>query len=109
MSKYAELATRAVGLMLWEPNTDPREAWERAGLEVFPHSASAREKGCPKSTFLGFCEEGLVPGASPGTYTRSVLNKGYGLRALAAVRRNPGLLDEDARLWRDRKRREWDQ
>jgi hypothetical protein len=82
MSEYADLAKRAVGLMLWEPGTDPRKAWSRAGEEVFPHSQSAREKGCPKSTFLGLCEEGLVPGAPAGSYTNSRLNKEYGLRAL---------------------------
>ena len=99
MSKYAELATRAVGFMLWEPGTDPREAWRRAGEEVFPNSVSAQEKGCPKSTFLGFCEEGLIPGAPPGSYTRSVLNKEYGIRGLEAVREDPSLLDDDHRLW----------
>lgn len=99
MSKYAELATRAIGLMLWEPGTDPREAWKRAGAEVFPHSLSAQEKGCPKSTFLGFCEEGLIPGAPRGSYTRSILNKEYGLRGLEAVRKNQSLLEDDARLW----------
>lgn len=51
------------------------------------------------STFLGFCEEGLVPGAPPGSYTRSLLNKEYGLRALKALRSDPDLVDDDARLW----------
>jgi len=99
MSKYSELATRAVGLLLWEPGTDPREAWLRAGAVVFPNSVTAREKGCPMSTFLGFCEEGLIPGVPAGSYTRSELNKGYGLRALDAVRRDPSLLNDSDRLW----------
>lgn len=99
MSKYAEMARRAVGLMLWDPEIDPGEAWVRAGEVVFPDSASSQDKGCPKSTFLGFCEEGLIPGAPAGSYTRSVLNKQYGLRALNAVRRNPRLFENEDQLW----------
>ncbi len=99
MSKYADLAKRAVGLMLWEPGADPRKAWSRAGEEVFPHSQSAREKGCPKSTFLGLCEEGLVPGAPAGSYTNSRLNKEYGLRALDALRSDPQLVHDNTKLW----------
>jgi len=99
LSKYSDLAIRAVGLMLWEPGTPPRTAWRRAGEQVFPDSPSAREKGCPMSTFLGLCEEGLVPGAPAGSYTQSVLNKEYALRALQALRSNPKLFDDDAKLW----------
>ena len=92
MPKYAEVATRAVGLMLWAPGTSPRAAWMRAGERVFPDSESSREKGCPMSTFLGLCEEGVVPGALAGSYTRSVLNKEYALRALEALRADPELI-----------------
>lgn len=51
------------------------------------------------STILGLCEEGLVPGAAAGSYTRSVLNKRYGLRALAALRLRPELLEDDTKMW----------
>lgn len=88
MSKYGAVAVRAVGLMLWEPGTPPGEAWASAAERVFPDSPSSREKGCPKSAFLGLCEEGRVAGASPGAYTRSVLNKEYAVRGLEVLRRS---------------------
>jgi hypothetical protein len=76
MAKYGEVATRAVGLLLWEPDTSPADAWESAAARVFPDSPSSREKSCPRSAFLGLCEDGIVTGVSPGAYSRSVLNKG---------------------------------
>lgn len=39
-------------------------------------------------------------GVAPGSYTRSVLNKGYALRALGALRRSPTLAADKGELWR---------
>ena len=99
MTKYGEVATRAVGLLLWEPDTSPVEAWASAAARVFPDSPSSREKGCPKSAFLGLCEEGIVAGVSPGSYTRSVLNKEYAVRGLGALRSLPELATDPRQLW----------
>ncbi|WP_222125188.1 DUF6979 family protein [Paenibacillus xylanexedens] len=41
-----------------------------------------RKKGCPKNTFLGLFEEGLLKGIPSGNYTNSIKNKGYGLKAV---------------------------
>lgn len=100
MGRYGEVATRAVGLLLWEPGTSPREAWVGAAGRVFSDSRSSQAKGCPKSTFLGLCEEGVVAGVHPGQYTSSTLNKGYGVRALRALRADPTLVVDAAELWR---------
>lgn len=99
MGRYGEVAIRAVGLMLWEPATSPSEAWSSAAVRVFPDRPSSQSKGCPKGAFLGLCEEGVVAGVSPGVYTRSKLNKGYALRALAALRQSPRLGGDQRRLW----------
>jgi hypothetical protein len=60
---------------------------------------SMRKKSCPKSVFLGFCDEGLVPGVNPGRYTRSIKNKAYGLEGLGILRANPALKDYPKKLW----------
>ena len=80
---------------------DPISAWRRAAASVFAESLSARVKGCPKSAFLGLCEEGLVVGVKPGKYTRSVDNKNYALKAVALLRQNGELADDPARLWKE--------
>ena len=100
MSKYGHTAVRAVGLMLWEPGIVPGEAWVAAAERVFPDSPSSREKGCPKSAFLGLCEEGVIAGVPPGAYTRSLLNKEYAVRGLQVLRRSPELAADSGELWR---------
>ena len=60
----------------------PAVAWENAVKHEFPTSLNNQQKGCPKSTFLGLCEEGLIKGVNGGVYTRSDLNKQYGVVAL---------------------------
>ncbi len=97
MSRYGDVATRAVGLVLWSPGTTPVAAWDAAAKEVFPDSPSSRVKSCPKSAFLGLCEEGLVAGVPQGDYTRSLLNKEYALRGVQALRRQRAI--ESQELW----------
>ena len=99
MSKYGEVALMATGLVLWEPGTSPEVAWASAAERVFPASPSSREKGCPKGAFLGLCEEGLVSGVKSGNYTRSVLNKGYALKAVRHLRGRTELASDPHRLW----------
>lgn len=100
MSNYGEVAVRAVGLLLWETGVSAPDAWGQAVGRVFAHSPSSREKSCPKSTFLGLCEEGVVVGVEPGSYTRSRLNRDYALQALEALRKDPTLAGDKHQLWR---------
>lgn len=100
MSNYGEVAVRAVGLVLWEPSVSAPDAWAQAVERVFAHSPSSREKSCPKSAFLGLCEEGVVVGVESGSYTRSRLNRDYALRALEALRKDPTLAGDKNHLWR---------
>jgi hypothetical protein len=48
--------------------------WSTSSKEVFA-TKSSQEKNCPKNTFLGLCEEGLVKGIPQGNYTKSIKNK----------------------------------
>jgi hypothetical protein len=60
--------------------------------QLYPTSAAARRKSCPRGAFLGLCEEGLVKGIPPGHYTSSKDNKAYAVRAAA-------LLAEGTQSW----------
>jgi len=85
MGVYGESAVRAVELIRTGECPDPPAAWERAAGEVCC-SASSAEKTGPRCAFLGLCEEGLVAGVPPGTYTTSILNKQYALDAVVYLR-----------------------
>jgi hypothetical protein len=99
MGKYGEVATIAVSLMAQDGALAPRDAWREGATRVFPDKPAARDKGCPKDSFLALCEIGILEHTERGTYTRSVKNKGYVTRALAALRSEPQLADDPKRLW----------
>lgn len=75
----------------------PVDAWQSAAEEVFLDRNSLQEKSCPKSAFLGLCEEGLINGVPQGNYTRSEKNKAYAIKALELLRENPQLSEKE--IW----------
>lgn len=99
MAKYGKAAEIAARLLANQHEVDPRYAWKRAVAQVFPDSPSSRDKGCPRDSFLALCAAGAVKAVPTGSYTRSVKNRGYMERALAAVRTNSGLLQDQEQLW----------
>lgn len=99
MSGFGNAAVRAARTCQRQPRTGPLEAWQQAVKVVFPDNASMRAKSCPKSTFLGLCEEGLVSGIPSGKYTRSQMNKAYALRAVGFLQANPSLASDPLALW----------
>lgn len=100
MGKYGEAAKIAAGLMSKKAISNPVDAWQEAVERVFPNSDSSKKKGCPKGAFLGLCEEGLVLGCIPGTYTRSVKNKNYAIRAANILLKKPNLATDERYLWK---------
>jgi hypothetical protein len=74
------------------------ESFEKSAKEVFP-TKSSQEKSCPKATFLGLCEEGLVKGIPKGNYTKSVKNKEYALKAIAILKQNTQTTFLPKELW----------
>jgi hypothetical protein len=76
------------------------QAWVAAACETFT-TIPAQTKGCPKSTFLGLCEAGLVAGVPAGRYNarEDSKNKHYGVRAVALLRQEPSLADDPHALW----------
>ncbi len=113
MSKYGDVAVRATNLVQSGACTSPLEAWRAAAREVFPEKMPSQNKCCPKSAYLGLCEEGVVAGIPRGDYTSSRENKSYALRAVRLLRHMPSLADRAARdgggmeLWRRVVRAEW--
>lgn len=99
MGKFGEAAIRAVNLVSQDDALSPVDAWKKAVGEFFPGSKHQRRKGCPRDAFLGLCEMGVVRGIRAGSYTTSEKNKGYAVRALAALRSDPSLVEHKTRLW----------
>ena len=99
MGKYGESAEIAIKIILSKKETNPIKAWELAVAEIYPDSKSSRKKGCPRNTFLGMCEEGLITGIKPGNYTRSKKNKSYAIKALSLLSANEDLASNTKKLW----------
>jgi hypothetical protein len=100
MLNFGDAAVVAARTLGRSPGMDPGVAWARATLSTFPNSESMQTKGCPKGAFLGLCEEGLVEGVPPGSYTRSQSNKQYAINAVARLRQSPTATIDRAALWR---------
>ncbi len=82
MGKYGEAAVRTVHYLNEHKHDNPIKAWNEMTIEIFGKGNASQTKGCPKNTFLGLCEEGLLEGIPSGNYTNSKKNKGYGLKAV---------------------------
>jgi hypothetical protein len=98
MGKYGRCAEAAVD-RIQNGGEDPVTAWKNSARAVFPDSESSQNKGCPKDAFLGLCEAKLLRGVPGGHYTRSVLNKGYALKAVDILKTNPRLSNNEDTFW----------
>jgi hypothetical protein len=96
---YAKAAIIAVELYTTGKASSPQDAWFDATCRVFGRGSSGQKKVCPRSTFLGLCEAGLIKGIPGGYYSRARNNKQYALDAVAILRRDPALARDPVRLW----------
>lgn len=100
INEYGDVAVRAVEKIRSGTVGSPGVAWDEAAREVFPGRVFRQKKGCPRGAFLGLCDEGLVLGVPAGSYTRSIDNKAYALRAVELLRSVPELAVQGRRaLW----------
>ncbi|MBM4306311.1 MAG: hypothetical protein FJ123_06185 [Deltaproteobacteria bacterium] len=99
MAKYGDAAIKATRFLLTGQANSPPEAWSSAVRAMFPISISSQQKGCPKTTYLGLCEDGLIKGVPPGKYTRSSKNKCYAVDAVKLLKQEPTLADDQEMLW----------
>jgi hypothetical protein len=100
MGKYGQAAVKAAVLLNKESMILPRDAWNQATIEIFGKGTSSQEKGCPRSTFIGLCEEGFVKGVAAGKYDlKSTKNKDYAIKAINLIKNEPSLTDDIHQLW----------
>ncbi len=100
MGKYGQAAVEATGLLHKGDEKSPVDAWTKIMELTFPDSESSRTKVCPRSTYLGLCEEGLVRRIPRGNYTRAVENKRYAVGAVSLLKLDPKLADDESLLWK---------
>jgi hypothetical protein len=101
MGKYGQAAVAATKLLVKGDKQSPVDAWSKAVNRIFPDSESSRNKGCPRATYLGLCEEGLVKGVPASNYNKQGENKNkrYGINAVLLLRANPNLTNDKSLLW----------
>ena len=98
MGKYGDTAIKATNLIT-NAKVNPIQAWEMASIEIFGKGTSSQEKGCPKCSFLGLCEEGLIKNIPKDSYTKSKKNKYYAVKAVKILKQSPELIDNQISLW----------
>lgn len=97
MAKYNEIALDAVRHI--KAGADPRDAWAQSAADVYPNLPSARDKGCPRSTFLGLIDAGVLVGIPAAPEPSKSINARYGLEAIVALQIEPGLAKHPSQLW----------
>ena len=97
MNKYVNTALKAV--RNYKGFSAVTEIYARAAKEMFFDSINSQEKGCPKNTFLGLCEAGLVKGIPKGKYTKSIKNKKYAIDAIEILRQADKKMFTPKELW----------
>ena len=100
MLGYREAAVLAARLISSGECAKPEIAWNVAVRKVFPSSASLRNKGCPKGSFLGLCNAGLVAGVKPGDYVKTSKNGLYAIDAATVLQKNKFLVSQPKLLWK---------
>jgi len=98
MNKYGMAAIEAANELRKNRNVTPNEAWEDSTLRIFGNTSS-QSKGCPKSTFLGLCELGLIKGVTKGEFTRSKKNKEYARKSVEFIRSSDIKVFTVMQLW----------
>ena len=74
MDRYAQVAINTIYNVKTTGNS-PDYAWKLESERTFGKGTALAKKGCPKGTFLGLCEEGLIKDIPKGQYTKSIKNK----------------------------------
>lgn len=99
-NQYGRAALAAVELCR-SKKISPISAWEEAIAEETT-SKNSREKSCPKSAFLGLCEDGRIEEIAPSSYLKKkedVANKTYAIEAVRLLIENPSQRDNLTALW----------
>ena len=76
-----------------------RDRWDKAAELIFPGQLESQKKSCPRSTFSGLCDEGLVKGIAATSQASAGKNKVYALKAVELLR-NGHPPHDHVGLWR---------
>jgi hypothetical protein len=100
MKKYNKYGLTAIkALEIYTVEESLRKSWFSAAVELFD-SESSQNKGCPRSTFLGLCEEGLIKNISKGNYeSNSTKNKTHAIDAVTYLKENKIKSISTKELW----------
>jgi hypothetical protein len=100
MKKYNKYGLTAIKtLEIYKTAESLRESWFSAAAELFD-SESSQNKGCPRSSFLGLCEEGLIKEISKGEYgSDSTKNKTHAIEAVTYLKENKVEFISTKELW----------
>ena len=100
MNKYAMVAKNTVEY-IHQFGGRPDKVWKEQADSIFGVGSMGAVKGCPKCTFLGLCEEGLVKGIESGRYLLKGDNKNkeYGIVAVNLINRKPEYANNPTSLW----------
>jgi hypothetical protein len=82
MSNYNNYGSIAIAVS--KEGRSPKEEWAKAS-KLFFDSKDSQDKNCPRSAFLGLCEQGLVKGIKRGIY---LTNSEYALIAVKILTNN---------------------
>lgn len=98
LNLYGRAAVNAVEYIQKGEVSDPRRAWEK-GVSDETESRESRIKECPRSAFLGLCEDGLVKNIPKGSYCNSNKNKEYAIQGVKILKNKPNLAK--GQLWNE--------
>jgi hypothetical protein len=95
MSKYGDVAIGAVKRFRTGSCTSVCDGWRESVAEVYFDSESSQAKNCPRTTFLGLCEERLIRGVPARSYIgrENSPNKSHALDAVRLLSERPSLAD----------------
>ncbi|MBD3921011.1 hypothetical protein H8B09_19755 [Paenibacillus sp. PR3] len=104
MKKYGKVAVLAVQKIHQDKNIYTIDAWTQAAIEIFTAQTTRHKKACPKSTFLGLCEAGLIKGISSENIKNNLrkdTNKQYALIAISILKSDPSFAERPLELWKE--------
>jgi uncharacterized protein DUF6979 len=100
MGKYGQTALLATKLII-NNHCLPEKAWLNAVKQICM-TESSQAKNCPKSAFLGLCEDGIITDISKGNYTNSLLNKSYAINAIEILKKKLSFVSyTSSSLWKE--------
>ncbi|MEK3707104.1 hypothetical protein MKY87_23955 [Paenibacillus sp. FSL R7-0198] len=101
-NKYVQAAINAVDYVQNKKFVNPVEAWNFATGDLFGEGSWGQRKGCPRTAFLGLCEDGYVRGIPQGRYNHkeNSLNKRYAIDTVKLFHEDSSMVHVDSKkLW----------